>query len=85
MLGAATPRRETTVTQAERLARQEVLRTVIQRLESALLEFKDESDRTLAGCEHTYPDGRTASTGAQTHICAICGQVLKGRDDKLWG
>mgnify|MGYP002683089232 CR=1 FL=1 len=39
----------------------------------------------LEGCEHTYPDGRQAATGAATKVCAICGQMLKGRDDKLWG
>jgi hypothetical protein len=73
------------MTQAERVARQEVLRDVIKRLEGALAEFRAENEKTLAGCEHTYPDGRAAATGGSTKICAICGAVLKGRDDKLWG
>jgi hypothetical protein len=76
---------ERPVTQAERFARQEVLRDIIKRLEGALTEFRAEVEKTLAGCEHTYPDGRTASTGGSTKICSVCGAVLKGRDDKLWG
>jgi hypothetical protein len=67
------------------MARQEVLRGVIQRLEKALAEFRDEEKRVLEGCEHVYPDGRAAATGAPTKVCAICGQIVKGRDDKLWG
>jgi hypothetical protein len=73
------------VTQAERVARQEVLRDVIKRLERVLAEFRTEAEKTLAGCEHTYPDGRAAVTGGSTKICSICGAVLKGRDAKLWG
>jgi len=73
------------VTQAERLARTEVLRTVISRLEETLAELRAEQQKALEGCEHQYPDGRQASTGASTKVCAICGQVLKGREGKLWG
>lgn len=73
------------MTQAERVARQEILRTVIARLESYLGELRVQQQAALEGCEHTYPDGRQAATGAATKVCAICGQMLKGRDDKLWG
>jgi hypothetical protein len=73
------------VTQAERVARQDVLRDVIKRLEAAAAEFRAEVEKTLVGCEHTYPDGRAAVTGGSTKICSICGGVLKGRDAKLWG
>jgi hypothetical protein len=73
------------VTQAERVARQEILRTVIARLEAYLGELRTQQQAALEGCEHTYPDGRQAATGAATKVCAICGNVLKGRDDKLWG
>ncbi|MBK9517696.1 MAG: hypothetical protein IPO09_10150 [Anaeromyxobacter sp.] len=73
------------MTQAERVARQEILRTVIARLESYLGELRAQQQAALEGCEHTYPDGRQAATGAATKVCAICGQMLKGRDDKLWG
>jgi hypothetical protein len=73
------------VTQAERLARQEVLRGVLARLEAMVAELRAEQVRTLEGCEHAYGDGRSAGTGGSTKVCAICGQVLKGREGKLWG
>lgn len=73
------------MTQAERVARQEILRTVITRLEAYLGELQAERKKALEGCEHTYADGRQAATGAATKVCAICGAVVKGRDDKLWG
>lgn len=74
------------MTQAERLARHEVLRAVVSRLEETLAELRAEQQKALEGCEHTYPDGRTASTGGSTKACAICGQLLKGRGEgKLWG
>jgi hypothetical protein len=73
------------VTQAERVARQEVLRDVIKRLEGALAEFRAEAEKTLVGCEHTYPDGKAAAVGGSTKICAVCGAMVKGRDEKLWG
>jgi hypothetical protein len=73
------------VTQTERLARHEVLRSVIARLEATLGELRAEQAKVLEGCEHTYPDGRAAAAGGSTKVCAICGKVLKGREDKLWG
>jgi hypothetical protein len=39
----------------------------------------------LRADEHAYADGRPASAGGRVKICAICGQVLKQRADKLWG
>jgi len=73
------------VTQAERVARQEILRTVIARLEAYLGELQAEQKKALEGCEHTYADGRSAATGSNTKVCAICGLVVKGSADKLWG
>ncbi len=73
------------MTQTERVVRQEVLRTVIARLEAYLGELHEEQKKAIEGCEHTYADGRGATTGGTTKVCAICGQVVKGRDDKLWG
>jgi len=58
---------------------------VIARLEETLTELRAEQQRALEGCEHVYPDGRLAGTGTSTKVCAICGQVLKGREGKLWG
>ncbi len=73
------------MTQAERVARQEILRTVIARLEAYLGELHAEQKKALEGCEHTYADGRSAATGSSTKVCAICGQMVKGSADKLWG
>lgn len=73
------------MTQAERVARAEILRNVITRLESYLAELQAEQRKALEGCEHGYADGRSAATGSATKVCAVCGQVVKGRDDKLWG
>jgi hypothetical protein len=67
------------------VARQEILRTVIGRLEAYLGELNAEQKKALEGCEHTYADGRSAATGSSTKICAICGAVVKGSGDKLWG
>ena len=71
--------------QVERVVRLEILRTFIQRVEKTLSDLRSEEGQLLQGCEHTYADGRAAATGGSTKVCALCGQVLKGRDDKLWG
>lgn len=73
------------MTQAERLARREKLRADVERLKGELDALLEEEARLLEGCEHVYADGRSASTGAQVRICAVCGRVLKHRDEKLWG
>ena len=73
------------MTQAERLARREQLRADITKLEVNLASLRTEEARLLEDCEHHYADGRSSTTGGRVRICAICGQVLKQRDDKLWG
>jgi hypothetical protein len=73
------------VTQAERLTRRAELRADIEKLKGELEALLDEEARLLEGCEHAYGDGRSASTGGRVRICAICGHLLKQRDEKLWG
>jgi hypothetical protein len=73
------------VTQEERLARRAQLRVDIHKLEVELERLREAEVRLLEGCEHAYVDGRSAGTGGQVRICAICGRVLKNRDEKLWG
>ncbi len=73
------------MTQSERLARREKLRAEIARLEASLAELRTEERKVLDGCEHTYADGRRAAAGGRVKICAICGQLLPARDEKLWG
>ena len=73
------------MTQAERLARRDTLRAEIARREAELDRLRQEEQRLLEGCEHRYADGRPAGAGARLKICAVCGQVLPARDEKLWG
>lgn len=73
------------MTQSERLHRREALRADIVKLEVDLAALREEEARLLQDCEHAYADGRNASAGGRVRICAICGRVLKQRDDKLWG
>jgi hypothetical protein len=73
------------VTQAERLARREQLRADIAKQEVELEQLRAEESRLLETCEHVYADGRGAATGGRVKICAVCGRLLKARDEKLWG
>lgn len=73
------------MTQAERLVRREELRNQIAKHEEALAELRAEEERLLEACEHSYADGRHALVGANIRVCSVCGRVVKGRDEKLWG
>lgn len=73
------------MTQAERLARREELQAQIAKREAELEVLRGEIARLLESCEHNYADGRHAATGGSVKLCALCGRVLKGRDEKLWG
>ena len=73
------------MTQAERLARRAELRAEIEKRKGELEALVEEEARLLDGCEHLYGDGRSAATGGRVRICAICGRLIKHRDEKLWG
>ena len=73
------------MTQAERLARRAELRADIEKLRGDLEAILEEEARLLDGCVHEYADGRSAATGGRIRICAICGRLIKHRDEKLWG
>ncbi len=73
------------MTQAERLARRAALRADIDKVKGELEALVEEEVRLLEGCEHVYGDGRAAATGGAVKICAICGRLMKHRDEKLWG
>ncbi len=73
------------MTQAERLARRAELRADIEKVRGELEALLEEEARLLDGCEHAYADGRSAATGGRVRICAICGRLIKNRDEKLWG
>ena len=71
--------------QDERLARRAELRADIERAKGELEALLEEESRLLEGCEHVYGDRRSAATGGRVRICAICGRLIKPRDEKLWG
>lgn len=73
------------MTQNERLVRRERLQAEIAKRERELTELRAEEARLLERCEHTLADGRSALAGATVRLCSLCGRVLKGRDEKLWG
>ncbi len=73
------------MTQAERLARRAELRVDIEKARGELEALLEDEVRLLEGCEHVYGDGRSAATGGRVRICAICGRLIKHRDEKLWG
>lgn len=73
------------MTQAEMLVRREELRSQIEKHEAALSALRLEESQLLEACDHTYADGRGASAGGRVRVCAVCGRVLKQRDEKLWG
>ncbi len=73
------------MTQAERLARRAKLRADIEKVKGELETLLEEEAHVLEGCEHQYVDGRSAATGGRVRICAICGRLIKSRDEKLWG
>ncbi len=73
------------MTQAERLARRAELRADIDKVKGELEALLEEETRLLEGCEHAYADGRSAATGGRIRICAICGRLMRQRDEKLWG
>ncbi len=73
------------LTQAERLARKEFLRSDAAKLERQLRELQEQIARLLEGCEHTDASGRSAVIGGRTRVCAHCGRIVVGHSDKLWG
>lgn len=73
------------MTQTERLARRDQIRAQMAKREAELAELRAEETRLLERCEHTLADGRSAAAGATIRLCSLCGRVLKGRDEKLWG
>ncbi len=73
------------MTQAERLARRAELRADMDKLRAEVEALLEQEARLLDGCEHVYEDGRSAATGGRIRICAICGRLMRQRDEKLWG
>ncbi|HEX8909390.1 MAG TPA: hypothetical protein VF805_09310 [Anaeromyxobacteraceae bacterium] len=73
------------LTQAERLARKEFLKSDAAKLERQLKDVQDQIARLLESCEHTDASGRSAVVGGRTKVCAHCGRIIAGHSEKLWG
>ncbi len=73
------------LTQAERIARKEFLRSDVAKLERQLRDLQDQIARLLEGCEHTDATGRSSIIGGGTRVCAHCGRIVPVHGDKLWG
>ena len=73
------------LTQAERLARTDFLKSDAARLERQLREVQEQMARMLDECEHTDANGRSALIGSRTKVCAHCGGVVAVHGEKLWG
>ena len=73
------------LTQAERLARREFLKSDAAKLERQMRDLQEQLARLLEGCEHTDANGRSSLVGGRTKVCAHCGRIITGHTDKLWG
>jgi hypothetical protein len=73
------------LTQAERIARKDFLRSDVAKLERQLSELQEQIARLLEGCEHTDATGRSAIIGGNTKVCAHCGRIVAPHGDSLWG
>ncbi len=73
------------MTQGERLAKREALRSEIAKLEAGLRTLFEEEKAILKECAHTYPNGQSALVGTSTKVCVHCAQLSNPKDEKLWG
>ena len=73
------------LTQAERIARKDFLRSDVAKLERQLRYLQEQIARLLEGCEHTDATGRSALIGGGTRVCAHCGRIVEMHGDSLWG
>jgi len=76
---------ENRITQAERLARKDLLRVEVAKREAEIRDLQEELAKLLSDCEHTYANGSVAVAGNRTKICVHCGRIVQSRDEKLWG
>jgi len=87
---AAVPRRaasreESIVTQDERLAKRDALRSEIVKLEESIRVLLEQEEELLRDCSHTYAGGKSALVGGRVKVCVHCGRSVQGKDEKLWG
>ncbi|HEX7487742.1 MAG TPA: hypothetical protein VF341_02460 [Anaeromyxobacteraceae bacterium] len=73
------------LSQAERLARRDFLKSDAAKLERQMRDVQEQLSRLLEACEHTDANGRSSIVGGRTKVCAHCGHIVAGHTDKLWG
>jgi hypothetical protein len=73
------------VTQEERLAKRDALRSEIVKLEESIRTLLEQEELLLRECSHTYASGQSALVGGRTKVCVHCGRSVAGKDEKLWG
>jgi hypothetical protein len=76
---------EPTVTQDERLAKRDSLRSEIVKLEESIRSLLEQEEDLLRDCNHTYAGGTSALVGGRVKVCVHCGRSIQGKDEKLWG
>jgi len=76
---------ESIVTQEERLAKRDALRSEIVKLEEAIRALLEQEEEMLRDCSHTYAGGKSALVGGRVKVCVHCGRSVQGKDEKLWG
>jgi transposase len=76
---------ESIVTQEERLAKRDALRSEIVKLEESIRALLEQEEEMLRDCSHTYAGGKSALVGGRVKVCVHCGRSVQGKDEKLWG
>ena len=79
------PGEESIVTQDERLAKRDALRSDIVKLEESIRALLEQEEELLRDCSHTYAGGKSALVGGRVRVCVHCGRSVQGKDEKLWG
>jgi hypothetical protein len=79
------PEEESIVTQEERLAKRDALRSEIVKLEESIRALLEKEEELLRECTHTYAGGKSALVGGRVKVCVHCGRSVQGKDEKLWG
>jgi hypothetical protein len=74
-----------TVTQEDRLAKRDALRSDIVKLEESIRALLEPEEELLRDCGHTYAGGKSALVGGRVKVCVHCGRSVQGKDEKLWG
>ncbi len=73
------------LTQSERIARMEFLKSDVAKLERQIRDLQEQIAGLLESCDHTDGSGRSSVIGDRTKVCAHCGRIVNTGREKLWG